>query len=92
LLMLSVPSVVEREFVFYVPRRWRREYERAVDANYLDQLRSQAKEFSNRLLSRKSGVAKSAITNFKKGENIKPRTLRKLTKAIHALQNQGMKD
>ena len=27
--------------------------------------------------------------NFKKGENIKPRTLRKLTKAIHALQNNA---
>ena len=28
--------------------------------------------------------------NFKKGRNtIKPRTLRKLTKAIHELQNKG---
>jgi hypothetical protein len=31
--------------------------------------------------------------NFKKGRNtIKPRTLRKLTKAIHALQNQNVKN
>jgi len=30
--------------------------------------------------------------NFKKGRNtIKPRTLRKLTKAIHYLQNKNMK-
>ena len=65
-----------------------REYERVVDPKYLDQLRAEAKQFSNKLLSRKSGVARSAIMSFKKGRNtIKPRTLRKLTKAIHALHN-----
>jgi hypothetical protein len=67
-----------------------REYERVVDVNYLDQIRTQAKQFSNKLLSRQSGVARSAIMNFKKGRNtIKPLTLRKLTKAIHNLQNKN---
>jgi hypothetical protein len=66
-----------------------REYEREIDAKYLDQIRTEAKQFSNKLLSRQSGVARCAIINFKKGKNtIKPRTLRKLTKAIHALQNK----
>jgi hypothetical protein len=70
-----------------------REYERVVDAKYLNQIRTQAKQFSNKLLSRRSGVASSAIMNFKKGRNtIKPLTLRKLTKAIHALQNKSMKN
>jgi hypothetical protein len=70
-----------------------REYERVVDAKYLDQIRTQAKQFSNKLLSRRSGVARCAIMNFKKGRNtIKPRTLRKLTKAIHNLQNKKMKN
>jgi hypothetical protein len=69
-----------------------REYERVVDPKYLDQVRTQAKAFSNKRLSRKSGVARSAIINFKKGRNtIKPRTLRKLTKAIHDLQNKHFK-
>jgi hypothetical protein len=66
-----------------------REYARVVDAKYLDQIRTEAKQFSNQLLSRQSGVARCAIMNFKKGRNtIKPRTLRKLTKAVHALQNK----
>jgi len=66
-----------------------REYERVVDAKYLDQIRTQAKQFSNKLLSRQSGVARCAIINFKKGKNtIKPCTLRKLTKAIRNLQNK----
>ena len=68
-----------------------REYERVVDPKYLDQIRTEAKQFSNKLLSRQSGVARCAIINFKKGKNtIKPRTLRKLTKAIHDLQNKNM--
>jgi hypothetical protein len=68
-----------------------REYERVVDPKYLDQIRAQAKQFSNKLLSRQSGIARSAIMNFKKGRNtIKQRTLRKLTKAIHGLQNKSM--
>jgi hypothetical protein len=70
-----------------------REYERVVDPKYLDQIRTEATQFSNKLLSRQSGVARSAIMNFKKGRNtIKPRTLRKLTKAIHDLQNRKTKD
>jgi hypothetical protein len=70
-----------------------REYERVVDARYLDQLRTQAKQFSTRSLTRQSGVAKCAIIGFKRGKNtIKPRTLRKLTKAIHALQNRALKN
>ena len=69
-----------------------REYERVVDAKYLDQIRIEAKQFSNKLLSRQSGVARCAIINFKKGKNtIKPRTLRKLTRAIHNLQNKTSK-
>ena len=51
--------------------------------------RAQAKKSSNKRLSRQSGVARSAIMSFKKGRNtIKPLTLRKLTKAIHHLQNK----
>ncbi|HKH99115.1 MAG TPA: hypothetical protein VJ999_08405 [Candidatus Sulfotelmatobacter sp.] len=70
-----------------------REYERVVDPKYLDQVRTEAKQFSNKLLSRQSGVARCAIINFKKGKNtIKPRTVRKLTKAIHDLQNKTMKN
>jgi hypothetical protein len=70
-----------------------REYERVVDTRYLDQIRTQAKQFSTRSLSRHSGVAQCAIISFKNGRNtIKPRTLRKLTKAIHDLQNKTMKN
>jgi hypothetical protein len=70
-----------------------REYERVVDPSYPDQIRTQAKQFSTRSLSRQSGVAKCAIINFKNGRNtIKPRTLRKLTKAIHDLQNKDVKN
>jgi hypothetical protein len=65
-----------------------REYERVVDPKYLDQIRAEAKQFSTKLLSRKSSVAECAIRNFKNGKNtIKPRTLRKLTRATHDLQN-----
>ena len=71
-----------------------REYERVVDAKYLEQLRIlQAKHFSTKLLSRKSRVAKRSIRNFKsRKDNVKPRTLRKLIKAIRHLQNKGMKN
>jgi len=69
-----------------------REYERVVDAKYLDEIRAQAKQFSTKLLYRKSGVAECAIRNFKNGKNaIRPRNLRKLTRAIHDLQNKNMK-
>jgi hypothetical protein len=70
-----------------------REYERVVDPKYLDQLRTDAQQFSNKLLSRKSGVARSAIMKFKNGRNtIKPCTLRKLTKAISTLRNKNMQN
>jgi hypothetical protein len=66
-----------------------REYERVVDAKYLDEIRVEAKQFSTKLLSRRSRVAECAIRHFKNGKNvIKPRTLRKLTMAIRDLQNK----
>jgi hypothetical protein len=66
-----------------------REYERVVDAKYLEEIRAQVKQFSTKLLSRQSRVAECAIRSFKNGKNtIKPRTLRKLTRAIHDLQNK----
>ncbi len=70
-----------------------REYERVVDPKYLDQVRAEAKGFSTKLLSRKAALAECAIRNFKNGKNsIRPRTLRKLTRAIHDLQNKNMKN
>jgi hypothetical protein len=69
-----------------------REYERIVDPKYLDEIRAAAKQFSTKLLSRKSSVAECAIRNFKKGKNtIKPRTLRKLTRAINDLQTASLR-
>jgi hypothetical protein len=65
-----------------------REYERVIDPKYLDQIRGQAKEFFTKTLSRKAALAECAIRNFKNGKNrIRPRSLRKLTRAIHDLQN-----
>src|SRR5262249_5234664 len=70
-----------------------REYERVVDPKYLDQIRSEAKQFSTKRLSRQSRVAECAIRKFKNGKNtIKPVTLQKLTKAIHDLQNKNVKN
>jgi len=70
-----------------------REYERVVDPKYLEDIRAEATQFSTKLLSRKSRVAECAIRHFKNGRNtIKPRTLRKLTRAIHDLQNKNMKN
>jgi hypothetical protein len=70
-----------------------REYERVVDPKYIDRIRTKAKEFSTKLLARQSSVAECAIRKFKNGKNaIKPRTLRKLTRAIHDLQNIKIKD
>jgi len=70
-----------------------REYERVVDEKFLEEIRAAAKQFSTKRLSRQSAVARCAIINFKKGKNtIKPRTLRRLTKAIRDLQNKGMKN
>jgi hypothetical protein len=69
-----------------------REYERVVDPKYLEQVRSEAREFSTKRLFRQSGVAECAIRNFKNGKNtIRARTLRKLTKAIHDLQNRQLR-
>lgn len=69
-----------------------REYERIVDAKYLDEFRAQAKQFSTKRLSRNSRLAEDTIRRFKNGKNnIRPRSLRKLTKAIHDLQNQKPK-
>ena len=65
------------------------QYERVVDAKYLEEIRAQAKQFSSERLARESGVARCAIINFKKGKNtIKPRTLRKQISAIHDMQKQ----
>jgi hypothetical protein len=68
-----------------------REYERVVDPKYLEEIRAEAKQFSTKLLSRRSKLAECAIRSFKNGKNtIKPRSLRKLTMAIHDLQNKKM--
>ncbi len=65
-----------------------REYERVVDPKYLDQIRTLAKQFSTKRLSRQARLAED-IRKFKNGKNtISPRTLRKLTRAIHDLQNK----
>jgi DNA-binding Xre family transcriptional regulator len=67
-----------------------REYERVVDAKYLDEVRVQAKEFSTKRLSRRSGLAEDTIRRFKNGKNsIRPRTLKRLTRTIHYLQNRN---
>jgi hypothetical protein len=65
-----------------------REYERVVDPKCMNEIRAAVEQFSTKLLSRKASVAECAIRNFKKGKyTIRPRTLRKLTRAIHDLQN-----
>jgi len=70
-----------------------REYERIVDAKYLEEIRAQAKAFSTKRLSRQSRLAEDTIRKFKNGKNsARPRTLRKLTMAIHDLQNKNMKN
>jgi hypothetical protein len=67
-----------------------REYERVVDPKYLEQIRLEANQFSTKRLSRQSRLAECAIRNFKKGKNtIRLRSLRKLTRAIHDLQNNN---
>ena len=70
-----------------------REYERVVDAKYLDQIpdRSGAIFYQAAL----SPVWSYPVRNNKlqEGKNtIKPRTLRKGTKAIHRLENKNMKN
>ena len=70
-----------------------REYERVVDAKYLEQIRAEAREFSTKRLSRQSRLAECAIRSFKNGKNtIRPRSLRKLVRAIHDLQNKNVKN
>jgi hypothetical protein len=66
-----------------------REYERVVDPNYLDEIRAQAQQFSTKRLHRQAKLAEDTIRKFKNGKNtIRPRSLRKLTRAIHDLQNK----
>ncbi len=68
----------------------RREYERVVDPKYLEQIRAEAKQFSTKLLSRRRRLAEDTIRRFKNGDNsLRPRSLRKLTRAIHELQNNA---
>jgi hypothetical protein len=70
-----------------------REYKRIVDPKYLDEIRAEAKQFSTKLLSRRSRVAECAIRSFKNGKNtIRPGTLRKLTRAMHEVQNKKTKN
>lgn len=67
-----------------------REYERVVDAMYIDEIRVQAKQFSTKRLSHRSRLAEDTIRRFKNGKDrIRPRTLKKLTRAIHDLQNKN---
>jgi len=70
-----------------------REYERVVDPKYLEEIRAEAKQFSTKLLHRRARLAECAIRSFKNGKNtIKSRSLRRLTIAIHDLQNKKLKD
>ena len=70
-----------------------REYERVVDAKYLEEIRAGAKQFSTKLLSRRARLAEDTVRRFKNGEHsIRPRSLRKLTMAIHDLQNKNIRN
>ena len=70
-----------------------REYERVVDPNYLEEIRAQAKQFSTKRLARQARLAEHTIRMFKNGKNtIRPRSLRKLTRAINALQNKRVRN
>jgi len=70
-----------------------REYERVVDPRYLDQIRTEVKDFSTKRLARVSRLGECTIRNFKDGKgNIRPRSLRKLIVAIHDLQNRKVKN
>jgi hypothetical protein len=44
-----------------------REYERALDAKYLAEIRREAKQFSTKTLSHRSRVAECAVRHFKNG-------------------------
>lgn len=72
-----------------------REYMRVVDDKYLDEIRAQAKRFSNKRLSRNFALAEDThtkvtrIPRFKSGKHSNRQlSLKKLTKAIHNLQNK----
>jgi len=70
-----------------------REYERVVDPKHLEEIRAEAKQFSTKLLSRRSRLAECAIRSFKRGKNtIRPLSLRKLIMAIHDLQNRNLEN
>src|SRR5262249_25258184 len=70
-----------------------REYERVVDTKYLDQIRADAKEFSTKRLHHQSRLAEGTIRKFKNEKlRIRPRSFRRLVRAIHDLQNKMMKD
>ena len=70
-----------------------REYERDVDPKYLEQIRAEAKQFSTKLLSRRSRLAECAIRSFKRGKNtIRASSFRKLIRAIHDLQNRNLEN
>ena len=70
-----------------------REYERVLDPNYLDQIRTEAKQFSTKRLSRQARLAEETTRRFKDGRNtIRPRSLRKMTRAIHDLQNKNLRN
>jgi len=70
-----------------------REYERVVDPKYLDQIRTEAKEFSTKRLARLSRLGECTIRNFKNGKgNIRPRSLRRLIIAIHDLPHKRVKN
>jgi hypothetical protein len=69
-----------------------REYERVVDAKYLEEIRSDAIQFSTKRLSHEARLAEDTIRRFKNGKNsIRPRSLRKLAMAIHDLRNKNIK-
>jgi hypothetical protein len=64
-----------------------REYERVVDSRY-NEISAGAQQFSTKRLSRES-FAECAVRDFKNCKNtLKPRTVRKLTRALHDLQKR----
>ena len=70
-----------------------REYERVVDPKYLEQIRTEAKQFSTKLLSRQSRLTEDTVRRFKNGQNsIRPRSFRKLVRAVHELENKNPKN
>jgi hypothetical protein len=68
------------------------EYERVIDAKYLEEVRAQAKAFYTKPLSRQAKLSEDTIRRFKNGaNNIRGHTLQKLTMAIHELQNKQLR-